>query len=422
MVSDDIERRMPWMDIRGSDSLGTPTVVIVDDQPANVAILQRLLVDVGGGIEVLGFTSSRAALEHCRRSLPSLILLDIHMPELDGFGFMELLSAIVPTDGLVPVLVLTADVTIETRERALAAGARDFLTKPFERTEVLLRVANLLDIRRLHDRLARSNADLRDELDVRIDAETQTHAELAERHRRIDQALEPGGLSMVFQPITDVRTGDIVGVEALARFSPRPWRAPDVWFAEADSIGRGRELELAAVAAALEQVDHVPPNAFLAVNVSPATATCPELDAALAGTPLSRVVLELTEHAKVDDYDLLLSALDRFRAQGVRVAVDDTGAGYAGFQSLLRLKPDILKLDTTLTRGIDADPVRRALAAALVTFAAEIDAEIIAEGIETRGELVALQHAGIRWGQGYFLARPGPLPVSGSPVAGAERS
>lgn len=413
---------MPWKDIRGFHGLGTPTVVIVDDQPANVAILQRLLVDVGDGIEVHGFTDSRAALEHCRQSLPSLILLDIHMPGLDGFAFMELLDAIVPKGGLVPVLVLTADVTMETKERALASGARDFLTKPFERTEVLLRVANLLDIRGLHDRLVRHNAYLQGELDVRIDAEKQTQVEVAERHRRIDQAREPGGLSMVFQPITDLRTGDIVGVEALARFAPSPWRPPDVWFAEADSIGRGRELELAAVAAALEQLDHVPPNAFLAVNVSPATAACPELDAAVRGAPLSRIVLELTEHTKVDDYDLLLSTLERLRAQGARVAVDDTGAGYAGFQTLLRLRPDMLKLDTTLTRGIDADPIRRSLAAALVTFAAEIDAEIIAEGIEIQGELVALKHAGIRWGQGYFLARPGPLPLSGSHVAGAATS
>lgn len=395
------------------------TVVIVDDQPANVALLDRILSDVA---EVHGFTDPRVALEHCRSSLPSVVLLDLHMPGLDGFAFMDALKDLIPERGLVPVLVLTADVTTDARDRALSSGAKDFLTKPFDRTEVLLRVANLLEIRTLHDRLARHNTHLQDELDVRIEAETQAQAELAERHRRIDQALEPGGLSMVFQPISELRTGDIAGVEALARFSASPWRPPDVWFAEADSIGRGRELELAAVAAAIEQIDQLPPNAFLAVNVSPATATCPELDATVRAAPLSRIVLELTEHTKVDDYDPLLNALDRFRAQGARVAVDDTGAGYAGFQSLLRLKPDILKLDITLTRGIDADPIRRSLAAALVTFAAETDAEIIAEGIEVEGELVALQHAGIRWGQGYFLARPGPLPLSGSPLAPAAPS
>jgi EAL domain-containing protein (putative c-di-GMP-specific phosphodiesterase class I) len=95
----------------------------------------------------------------------------------------------------------------------------------------------------------------------------------------------------------------------------------------------------------------------------------------------------------------------------VRIAVDDTGAGYAGFQHLLRLRPHILKLDITLTRGIDADPIRRSLAAALVTFATEIGANIIAEGVEIPGELTTLQHLGIPWGQGYHLARPGPLPL-----------
>ena len=120
---------------------------------------------------------------------------------------------------------------------------------------------------------------------------------------------------------------------------------------------------------------------------------------------------EHTEHTRVGDYDTLLVAPGRLRRRGVRIAVDDTGAGYAGFQHLLRLRPDILKLDITITRGIDADPARRSLAAALATFATEIGATIIAEGIEITGELTTLQRIGIPWGQGYHLARPGALPL-----------
>jgi EAL domain-containing protein (putative c-di-GMP-specific phosphodiesterase class I) len=176
-------------------------------------------------------------------------------------------------------------------------------------------------------------------------------------------------------------------------------------------MGRGAELEVTAIGAALAQLDRLPADAFLAVNASPATASTPELDSVLARYPAERIVLELTEHTRVADYDTLLVALDHLRDRGVRIAVDDTGAGYAGFQHLLRLRPEILKLDTTLTRGIDADPVRRALAAALVTFAAEIDATIIAEGIEITGELATLGHLGIPWGQGYHLARPAALPL-----------
>jgi EAL domain-containing protein (putative c-di-GMP-specific phosphodiesterase class I) len=122
-------------------------------------------------------------------------------------------------------------------------------------------------------------------------------------------------------------------------------------------------------------------------------------------------VVELTEHSRVEDYDALLGALDALREGGVRIAVDDAGAGYAGLQHILRLHPEILKLDTALTPGIDNDPVRRALAASLLTFADEIGAVIVAEGIETPQELDTLRSLGIPWGQGYHLARPGALPL-----------
>ncbi len=386
------------------------TVVIVDDEPANVALLERLLA-TAGVVRVHGFTNPRQAQAHCASSLPDLVLLDLHMPDLDGFAVMEALQRLVPDGGFLPVLVLTADVTAETKERALAAGAKDFLTKPFDRTEVLLRVANLLETRALYRGLQQHNAELQANLDERTAVEREAAAEHERRQHRIDLALAPGSLTMVFQPVADLATGDVVGAEALARFACEPHRPPNEWFAEADDIGRGTELELVAIAAALDQLHQLPPATFLAVNASPATFITPELDALLAQHPAERVVLELTEHTRVDDYSTLLAALDRLRRRGVRIAVDDTGAGYASFQHLLRLRPHILKLDITLTRGIDADPVRRALAAALVTFATEIGATIIAEGIEITGELTTLQHLGIPWGQGYHLARPGALPL-----------
>jgi EAL domain-containing protein (putative c-di-GMP-specific phosphodiesterase class I) len=257
----------------------------------------------------------------------------------------------------------------------------------------------------------RTYAETQAALDVRIAADREAAAEHERRQHRIDQALAPGALTMVFQPIADLTTGDVVGAEALARFACEPHRPPNEWFTEANDIGRGAELELVAIAAALDQHHHLPPGAFLAVNASPATAITPELDALLARHPGDRVVLELTEHIRVDDYATLLDALDRLRRRGVRIAVDDTDAGYAGFQHLLRLRPDILKLDITLTRGIDADPGRRSLAAALVTFATEIGATIIAEGIEITGELDALRRIGIPWGQGYHIGHPGALPL-----------
>jgi EAL domain-containing protein (putative c-di-GMP-specific phosphodiesterase class I) len=138
----------------------------------------------------------------------------------------------------------------------------------------------------------------------------------------------------------------------------------------------------------------------------------------LADIPGSYVVLELTEHDKVHEYAKLWRAFDELRGQGVRIAVDDAGAGFAGLQHILRLRPDIVKLDKDLTHDIDGDPARRALVTALVGFTSEIGAALVAEGIEDRSALEVLRDAGVEWGQGFYFARPGPLPLAVESFAG----
>lgn len=386
------------------------SVVVVDDTPANVTLLERVLAAMPS-LRVHGFTDPREALAHCAGCLPDLVLLDLHMPGLDGFEVMDALRALVPEPGFLPVLVLTADATTTVKERALAAGAKDFLVKPFDRTEVLLRVGNLLETKALHRRLEEHNADLRSSLEVHEAAQRAAAAEVDRRRRRVAAALEPGAFGMVFQPVADLASGKVVGVEALARFAREPRRPPDEWFAEASQVGREVELEVAAVVSALGQLHLLPDETYMAVNVGPTTAVSEALADVLSHHPGERVVLELTEHVQVDDYEVLLSALARLRGRGVRVAVDDTGAGYAGLQRLLRVRPDVVKLDTALTRSIDTDPVRRSLASAITTFGGEIGAAVIAEGVETAAELAALRHTGITLGQGYLLARPAHLPL-----------
>ncbi|MDQ3974195.1 MAG: EAL domain-containing protein [Actinomycetota bacterium] len=391
---------------------GAACALIVDDQPANVALLERLLQSAGVA-NVHGVTDPRQAVRCCLEVGADLVLLDLHMPHMDGFAVLSALRAALPDDAFVPVLVLTADSTTVTRDRALDAGAKDFVTKPFDHAEVILRVRNLLETRALYLDVQRHNAALRADLDRRAQQERRLAEARRQRLQRVDGVLSGNALTMVFQPIADLNTGKVWGVEALARFRGEPHRPPNEWFDEAAAVGRGCELELAAAGAALSQLDQLPPDAFLSVNTSPATAVAPELARLLERFPTHRIVLELTEHARVDDYEPLLAALDRLRDRGVRVAVDDAGAGYSGLQHVLRLRPDMLKLDTALTRGIDFDPARRALGAAMVSFGREIDAVIIAEGVETRQECEALRGLGIPWAQGYHLARPGAVPLPG---------
>jgi EAL domain-containing protein (putative c-di-GMP-specific phosphodiesterase class I) len=233
---------------------------------------------------------------------------------------------------------------------------------------------------------------------------------------RIDGVLQAGSVAMVFQPILDIRTRALVGVEGLARFPVEPQRPPNVWFDEAWTVGRGVDLELAAVAAALANLKHLPPEAFLSVNVSPETISSPRMDVALVGLPSERIILEFPERAPVSDHYALTQAVARLRANGVRLAVDDAGAGFEDLSNILELTPDIIKFDVALTRDVDSDPVRHSLASSLVAFAQQLDSVVVAEGIETEGELNTLKEIGFGFGQGYHLGRPGPLPLAGDPV------
>jgi EAL domain-containing protein (putative c-di-GMP-specific phosphodiesterase class I) len=183
--------------------------------------------------------------------------------------------------------------------------------------------------------------------------------------------IEAERLSILYQPICNVATRRPVGLECLSRFSPSPVRTPDVWFSEAAEVGLGTELELAAISRALRALPALPADIYLAVNASPQTILAEGFSQALHGLVPHRLVLEVTEHAHVDDYAQLLAVIAPLRRRGVRLAVDDAGAGYASLQHILHLQPDIIKLDMGLTRNIDADPARRALASALIGFARE---------------------------------------------------
>lgn len=228
---------------------------------------------------------------------------------------------------------------------------------------------------------------------------------------RIDRLLRTGGIEMVFQPIFDIRTRQVAGVEALARFPMDPKRPPNAWFDEAWTVGRGVDLELAAVAAALACLDDVPPAAYLALNVSPETAMSPRMREALAGGSSERVVLEVPERAPVADHYRFKLAVQELRSVGVRLAADDAGAGFENLSHILEIGPDMVKFDVALTRDVDTDPLRQSLASSMVSFAQQFDATVIAEGIETEGELTTLRDLGFAHGQGYHLARPGALAL-----------
>jgi EAL domain-containing protein (putative c-di-GMP-specific phosphodiesterase class I) len=233
-----------------------------------------------------------------------------------------------------------------------------------------------------------------------------------DRREVILTTLANEGFEIVFQPIVDLRSGGVVGAEALTRFGTGAGtaRPPDAWFAEAKEVGLGVELETAAIRSALDQLHRLPSGLYLSLNASPDTMMSEEFRAAVASAPAERVVLELTEHDSIDDYDLFEKIASELRSHGARLAIDDAGAGYSSLRHIINLHPDIIKLDIGLTRGIDGDPARRALGSAMLAFGLNaFDASIVAEGIETEGEFKTLRGLGYQFGQGFYLGRPGRL-------------
>lgn len=229
------------------------------------------------------------------------------------------------------------------------------------------------------------------------------------RHR-IQRALDnPDVLSIVFQPIVDLATGKIIGVEALSRFDVTPRCSPDTWFENAHLVGLGVELEMLAIRSALAYRPMLPDGVALTINVGPETIVGHQFERTLFDIDPRNVVLELTEHTAFDQHPGLLTALTRLRRGGVRLAVDDAGSGYSSLTHILNFAPDFIKLDRALISGIDLDPVRRALVTSLVAFAADTGAEILAEGVETIDELEVVHRLGVRYAQGYYLGRPTAL-------------
>ena len=377
-------------------------VLIVDDDQANVLLMKRILEGAGYD-HIMGINDPREVLATMHDWVPDLVLLDLRMPHIDGNTLLKLIRAQeVPTE-FVPVLVLTADIERDSLKAALNAGANDFLTKPVDIDEFLLRVRNLLVIRLSHEALKQNNADLAMRLRTRMQAEWLQTEDRKDRLAAMKEVIAVGP-DMVFQPIVELSTGRPMGFEALARF---PSEQPPVQcFAEAWFLGVGVELELSAIDAAFKHLNLFGSDEFLAINVSPAVMLEGQFFESMMDHGRDRVVIEVTEHQPVDSYEDLRFVCKKLRDEGIRIAIDDAGAGYASLHHILMLAPDIIKFDISLTHDIDHDPVKRALVVSLLQFSQESHATVIAEGIETDTELETLKGLGVPWGQGFHIGRP----------------
>jgi EAL domain-containing protein (putative c-di-GMP-specific phosphodiesterase class I) len=377
-------------------------IVIADDEPVVRKALEQLIASEPT-LRLVGVAAdSDEVVDLAGRLQPDVALLDVRMPG----GGPEAARGIRECSAYTKVIALSAYADRETVLEMIRSGAAGYLVKGAAGAEVLDTIS----------RCARGESRLSGEITGDVVAELSDHLERAaavdEIHRsqveRIQRVLGGNELGIVLQPIADLETGEVIGYEALSRFL-EPTASPAEWFGDADTVGLRAELELHALRAALARLDSLPPSSFLSINISPdslAFEPCRGLDA----DTCSRIVLELTEHAPVDDYDAVARALASARADGVRIAIDDVGAGFASLRHILHVAPEFIKLDSSLTHDVQDDPGRRAVAQAMITFATELRATIIAEGIETEEQLQTLRALGVRYGQGFYIARPSRFP------------
>ncbi len=221
-------------------------------------------------------------------------------------------------------------------------------------------------------------------------------------------------LHSVYQPIVSIRSAAVLGWEALIRGPENSYfQRPDVIFSFAEEEGLLFPLEKICRESAISRLGELGPDQKIFINVHPDAINDPAFTEGETIRILQKinikpknVVLEITERHHIKDFISLNKALTHFRDQGFLVAVDDVGCGFSTLQSIAEIRPDYIKIDLSLVRGIHKDGVKTALMETFVTFAEKIGCEIIAEGIEEEAELAALINIGVHYGQGYFFGRP----------------
>jgi EAL domain-containing protein (putative c-di-GMP-specific phosphodiesterase class I) len=380
-------------------------VLIADDDPGVLEVLTSI-VTADPAMDVIGAANgAKEAIDLARDLQPDVALVDVRMP---GGGGPRAARGIRQGSPHTAVIALSAIEDPVAVVAMVEAGASGFVSKGDTTLEIVRA------IRRCTEGGTSLSARIRDHaaeaLAYRL-AGTRIAAPPSVTRDRIRDFVELGeGVHIVFQPIVDLWDGTIVAVEALARFLTRPRRSPDAWFADAREHGLGVDLEIVAMRRALTYLPKLPPGVRMALNLSSDALGSVQFAVLLEEQPLDRLILEVTEQTRTVDQQRLDRALEPWRAGGALVAVDDVGAGFSGLTRLVELRPDFIKLDIALTRGIDSDGIRQSLVTMLGSFARETGAALIAEGIETDEQIARLLELDVRLGQGFRLGRPGPLP------------
>lgn len=380
-------------------------VTLADDDPDTLSVLADI-IELEDGLTLVGqATNANDAIQLIADEKPDVAVMDVRMP---GGGSAATQKAVM-TSPDTKVLVFSAYDDRSTVLDMIRAGVVGYLHKGATAEELIEGIRRAAEGRSALS--AEASAEIVLELAGRLKAQDERERSRTAQEHAIREVMRLNQIDIVFQPIVDLGSGKVVGAEALSRFTAEPIRSPDQWFADAAQVGLDQELELFAIERALEASAKVGLSCWISFNLSPSTLLSQGTHELLKDFDVSKTVLEITEHARVSDYEDLAEALNPLVSRGLRLAVDDAGAGYSGLRHILRLSPHLIKIDMDITRGIDIDPSRAAMATALTSFSESVGAELIAEGIETPGEARVLRSLGVVLAQGYLFARPSPPPL-----------
>ena len=372
-----------------------PEVLLVDDDAQVLRSLARKLAARGCSISTArdGADAVAQLVDHNF----DVILSDIRMPGMDG---IQLLREVRGRDLHLPVVLMTGDPSLQTARDALELGALMYLSKPLDLNEVEAAIKRATHLHRL--------AHIKTEAAEFLGGSSASETDRAGLEIQFERTLQQ--LWIAYQPIVHSRSGSIFGYEALMRSTERSLPHPGAILDAAERLNRldtlGRRIRQLA---GIPLVD-APPEATLFVNLHSADLLDETLfsqDAPLTQLA-SRVILEITERASLDNVPDARERVGALRELGFRIAIDDMGAGYAGLTSFALLEPDIVKLDMSLVRDVDKSQMKYKLINSMNKLAHDMGILVVAEGVETLGERETLIALECDFLQGYLLARPGP--------------
>jgi EAL domain-containing protein (putative c-di-GMP-specific phosphodiesterase class I) len=375
-------------------------ILVVDDDEDVLRAFSRILSRAGNDVDEVP-TGTRAIDRVCSNRYDALVC-DITMPDIDG---IELLRRVRALDVDLPVILVTGSPALESAIEAVELGATRYLTKPVEPAILAEAVGRAVRLRRL--------SELRQKL-AELHEGTLGIGDLAGLEGRFSMALEK--LYLHFQPIVSWSRRQVVGYEALVRSDEPKLPHPGALIDAAERLDRLHDLGRAVRRLCTAAATAAPPDAILFVNLHTRDLldeTLYDVEAPLSGLA-GRVVLEVTERAKLEQVHDVPGRMRALRRQGFRIAIDDIGAGYSGLNSFAQIEPEFVKLDMALVRDVDKRPMSQKLIQSLATLCTDLGMRVVAEGIETAAERDAVTALGCDWLQGYLFARPGLPFVSAS--------